>query len=50
MSKLAHAGVLASSSGAPKVRMVTHYGINAEDIDDALEAVRDAAEQAMAAG
>ena len=50
MSKLSQAGVLASSSGAPKVRMVTHYGINAEDIDDALEAVRDAAEQAMAAG
>ena len=50
MARLAEAGVLASSSGAPKVRMVTHYGINAEDIDDALEAVRDAAEQAMAAG
>lgn len=48
MAKLSEAGVLASSSGPPKVRMVTHYGINAEDIDDALEATRAAAAQAMA--
>ena len=49
MSRLSKAGVLASSSGAPKVRMVTHYGINAEDIDEALEAIRGAAAEAMAA-
>ena len=49
MAKLAEAGVLASSSGAPKVRMVTHYGINAEDIDDALEGIREAALAAAAA-
>ncbi|MDE2899798.1 MAG: aminotransferase class I/II-fold pyridoxal phosphate-dependent enzyme [Chloroflexota bacterium] len=49
MSKLAEAGVLVSSSGAPKVRMVTHYGINAEDIDDAIDAIRAAAKEAMAA-
>ncbi len=49
MAKLAEEGVLASSSGAPKVRMVTHYGINAEDIDDALEAIRVAALAAAAA-
>ena len=46
MAKLAEAGVLASSSGAPKVRMVTHYGINAEDIEEALDAIRTAAAQA----
>ncbi len=49
MAKLAEAGVLASSSGAPKVRMVTHYGINAEDIDNALEGIREAALAAAAA-
>ncbi|MCY4623443.1 MAG: aminotransferase class I/II-fold pyridoxal phosphate-dependent enzyme [Chloroflexi bacterium] len=49
MAKLAEAGGLASSSGAPKVRMVTHYGINAEDIDDALEGIREAALAAAAA-
>lgn len=49
MAKLAEEGVLASSSGAPKVRMVTHYGINAEDIDDALAAIRVAALAAAAA-
>ena len=42
MKKLAEAGVLASSSGAPKVRMVTHYGVNAEDIEEALDAIRTA--------
>ena len=46
MTKLAEAGLLASSSGAPKVRMVTHYGINGEDIEEALDAIRTAAEQA----
>ena len=46
MKKLAEAGVLASSSGPPKVRMVTHYGINGEDIEEALDAIRTAAEQA----
>ena len=49
MAKLAESGVLASSSGAPKVRMVTDHGINAEDIDDALEAIRAAALAAAAA-
>ena len=46
MRKLAEAGLLASSSGAPKVRMVTHYGINGEDIEEALDAIRTAAAQA----
>ena len=46
MTKLAEAGLLASSSGAPKVRMVTHYGINGEDIEEALDAIRTAAAQA----
>ena len=46
MAKLAEAGVLASSSGAPKVRMVTHYGINGEDVEEALDAIRAVAAQA----
>ena len=32
------------------VRMVTHYGINAEDIDEALEAIASAVKLSVAAG
>ena len=32
------------------VRMVTHYGINAEDIDEALEAIASAVRSSVAAG
>lgn len=32
------------------VRMVTHYGINAEDIDEALEAIASAVKSSVAAG
>lgn len=38
--RLGEVGVLTSGFGPPKVRMVTHYGITREDIDETLERVR----------
>ena len=38
MDSLKGQGVLTSYTGGRKVRMVTHYGISAEDIDEALNA------------
>ncbi len=38
--RLREAGVLTSGFGAPRVRMVTHYGITRQDIEEALERVR----------
>ena len=37
------AGVLATMPAPGRVRMVTHYGIERGDIEDALERVRHAA-------
>ena len=39
MDSLKDRGVLTSSIGGRRVRMVTHYGISADDIDDALNGV-----------
>jgi threonine aldolase len=36
LKDLANGGVLGSFNGANRIRMVTHYGINSEDIDLAL--------------
>jgi threonine aldolase len=44
--KLRDGGVLTTQFGPTKVRMVTHYGIEAADIDEALERVRRVAEAA----
>ncbi len=38
LKDLAKAGILGSFNGSNRIRMVTHYGINAEDIDLALTA------------
>ncbi|MBI2724225.1 MAG: low-specificity L-threonine aldolase [Chloroflexi bacterium] len=42
MRALKHAGVLTTSPAPHRVRMVTHYGIEAHHIDDALERIRHA--------
>jgi threonine aldolase len=49
MAKLADAGVKASSSGEPKTRMVTHWGINGEDIQEAIEVISAVAKDALGA-
>jgi len=41
-------GVLAGSPGPGKVRMVTHYGIESGDIDEALERIARALPVAVA--
>jgi threonine aldolase len=41
--RLREAGVLASATGPNRVRMVTHYGITRQDIEEALARVRRAA-------
>jgi threonine aldolase len=43
-SRLREQGVLTTAFGPTRVRMVTHYGITRQDIDDALERVRRIAE------
>jgi threonine aldolase len=43
VASLKDAGVLASVMGPGRVRMVTHYGIERADIDDALDRARHAA-------
>jgi len=47
---LAQQGVLASHAGGDQVRMVTHYHITPQDIDDALEAVERVARALTGAG
>ena len=42
LAAIRRAGVLAGSPGAGRVRMVTHYGIDADAIDSALERVASA--------
>jgi threonine aldolase len=42
-SRLRELGVLTTAFGPTRVRMVTHYGIERADIDEALERVRRAA-------
>jgi threonine aldolase len=44
--KLRNAGVLTTAFGPAKVRMVTHYGIERADVEEALEIARRAAEAA----
>ncbi|MCS7207236.1 MAG: low-specificity L-threonine aldolase [Dehalococcoidia bacterium] len=44
LSRLAQKGVLASYMGGDQVRMVTHYGITAEDIARAVRLVEEVAE------
>ncbi len=44
--RLRDAGVLTTAFGSAKVRMVTHYGIQRADIDEALDRVRRVAEAA----
>ncbi|MCI0889680.1 MAG: low-specificity L-threonine aldolase [Chloroflexi bacterium] len=44
--KLRDAGVLASVFGPRRIRFVTHYGVTRDDIEDALERVRHAIEEA----
>jgi len=39
---LKDAGVLVTMPGPDRIRMVTHYGIERADIDEALARVRDA--------
>jgi threonine aldolase len=39
-ARLREVGVLASLSGAGRLRFVTHYGIEREDIDEALSRVK----------
>jgi len=46
MKSLRDAGVLASASGPGRVRFVTHYGVMRADIEDALERIRTAIEDA----
>jgi threonine aldolase len=38
--RLREAGVLTTAFGPTKVRMVTHYGIERADVEDALDRVR----------
>ena len=45
--RLGERGVLASHIHGAKLRMVTHYGIEQQDIDDALNAVESAATEAL---
>ncbi|MDE2860056.1 MAG: low-specificity L-threonine aldolase [Chloroflexota bacterium] len=47
ISRLREHGVLASHTHGSKLRMVTHYGIEQQDIDDALNAVESAAREAL---
>ena len=44
--KLRDAGVLTSALGPRRIRFVTHYGVTRDDIQDALERVRHAIEEA----
>jgi len=44
--KLRDAGVLTTAFGPAKVRMVTHYGIERADVEDALDRVRRVGEAA----
>ncbi|GBD11558.1 L-allo-threonine aldolase [bacterium HR23] len=50
LARLAEGGVLASYIGGDQVRMVTHYGITAQDIGDALESVERVARRMVGAG
>ena len=45
--RLGERGVLASHTHGSKLRMVTHYGIEQQDIDDALNAVESVAREAL---
>ena len=45
--RLGERGLLASHIHGAKLRMVTHYGIEQQDIDDALNAVESAATEAL---
>ena len=44
--RLRDAGVLTSAFGPRRIRFVTHYGVTRDDIQDALERVRYAIEEA----
>ncbi len=44
--KLRDAGVLTSAFGPRRIRFVTHYGVTRADIEDALERIRHAIEEA----
>jgi threonine aldolase len=44
--KLRDAGVLTSAFGPRRIRFVTHYGVTRDDINDALERIRHAIEEA----
>ena len=47
MRRLGERGVLASHTHGAKLRMVTHYGIEQQDVDDALSVVEAVAGQAV---
>ncbi len=47
LRRLGERGVLSSHTHGAKLRMVTHYGIEQQDVDDALNAVEAAAAEAV---
>ena len=47
INRLRERGVLASHTHGSKLRMVTHYGIDQHDIDDALNLVESTAREAL---
>ena len=49
LGRLRERGVLGSHTHGPKLRMVTHYGIEQHDIDEALDAVESVAREALGA-